>query len=65
MNLFNRDPFLQGISKSPGKSSAWGFLALLLLSLTLVAGFAVSLGGTVTTDVTPSHIHVEVEGKSS
>lgn len=69
MNILNRVPYYKDSSNLHGKSPQgkppssifWAFLAL-SLGLTSVAGQAVSAGGTVTAEVAPTYLRVEVVG---
>ncbi len=60
---FHRYPTSQDSLDSFEKPPKQTLLTFLVLGLTLVAGYAVYLGGTVITEVTPTYIRVEVVGK--
>jgi hypothetical protein len=65
MNKFNDALCLHSSPNPPERPSNQALLIFLALALglTLVAGSAVYLGGTVITEVTPTYIRVEVVGK--
>jgi hypothetical protein len=60
---FHRYPTFQDSSDSLGKLPKQSLLTVLVLGFVFVAAYAVFAGGTVTTELTHTHIRVEIVGK--
>lgn len=60
---FHRYPTLQDSLDSLEKLPNQTLLTFLVLGFVLVAGYAIFAGGAVTTELTQTHIRVEIVGK--
>jgi hypothetical protein len=62
MNIFKCRPYYKDSSDPHGKPPKSSFLPLLLLAFIALVGYAVFQGQSVTADVTPTHLRLEVGG---